>query len=263
MLKSVPAYLLPLIAGCCAGGVPAEVSCCNACPGRPAVLAVPVPAGEGVVFVANGSGDYRSVSANLRQVVTETATPLQVETVPWSHGRWRFLSDHLDHGNHRTQGRYLATQVVAYRQSHPGCRVYLVGHSTGCAVILAAAEGLPVEGIDRVILLAPSVCVSYDLRPALRSARAGIDVFHSSEDIAILGLGMYVVGTAEGGCRSAAGLRGFNSVIACATDAALYKKLHQHPWSPAVAWSGHDGGHYGSNQPEFLRAYVLPLLTSP
>src|SRR5262249_28582680 len=156
-----------------------------------------------------------------------------------------------------------ASQVVAYRHSYPGRRVYLVGHSTGCAVILAAAEALPVDSVERVILLAPSVCVSYDLRPALRSARTGIDVFHSSEDIAILGLGMHVVGTAEGGCRSAAGLRGFNPVIDCSGDEALYKKLHQHPWSPAVAWSGHDGGHYGSNQPGFLRAYVLPLLRSP
>jgi hypothetical protein len=74
---------------------------------------------------------------------------------------------------------------------------------------------------------------------------------------------MHVVGTAEGGCRSAAGVRGFNPVIACTADAALYKKLHQHLWGPDVAWSGHDGGHYGSNQPGFLRAYVLPLLWSP
>src|SRR5262249_21829924 len=117
--------------------------------------------------------------------------------------------------------------------------------------------------VDRVILLAPSVCVSYDLRPPLRSARAGIDVFHSSEDIAILSLGMHIIGTAEGGCRSAAGVRGFSRVIACASDAALYWELHQHAWSAAVAWSGHDGGHYGSNQPGFLRAYVLPLLRSP
>jgi hypothetical protein len=261
--KYVPAFLLPLLAGCCAAGVPAEVSCRCAYPARPAALAAPGPSVEGVVFVANGSGDLRNLSANLSHVVTETATPLQIETMPWSHGRWRFLADHLDHGNHRAQGRCLASQVIAYRQSHPGCPVYLVGHSTGCAVILAAAEDLPVDAVERVILLAPSVCVSYDLRPALRSARAGIDVFHSSADIAVLGLGVHVVGTAEGGCRSAAGLRGFKPVIACAADAALYENLRQHPWSPAVAWSGHGGGHYGSTHPGFLRAYVLPLLKNP
>jgi pimeloyl-ACP methyl ester carboxylesterase len=261
--KYVPAYLLPLLAGCCATGVPADVSCRCAYPERHAVLAAPVPAVEGVVYVANGSGDFRTLSANLSRVVTETAGPLQVETVPWSHGRGRFLADHLDHGNHLAQGRRLAEQVIAYRRSHPDSPVYLVGHSTGCAVILAAAEWLPMDGVERVILLAPSVCVSYDLRPALRSARAGIDVFHSSMDIAVLGLAVQIVGTAEGGCHSAAGRRGFNPVVACAADAALYEKLHQHPWSPAVAWTGHEGGHYGSTRPGFLRAYVLPLLRSP
>jgi pimeloyl-ACP methyl ester carboxylesterase len=216
-----------------------------------------------VVFVANGSGDHRSVSANLGQVVAQTATPLDVETVAWSHGRGRYLADHLDHANHQDQGRQLAGKIVAYRQAYPGRRVYLVGHSTGCAVVLAAAEALPADGVERAILMAPSLCVSYDLRPALRSARGGIDVFHSGKDNLVLGLGMGVVGTAEGGCRSAAGRSGFTPVIACPADAALYDKLHQHAWSPAVAWSGNDGGHYGSNQPEFLRAYVLPLLSSP
>src|SRR5262249_47834319 len=92
LAKYVPACLLPLLAGCCAAGVPSEVSCRSAYLGRPAVLAASESAGEGVVFVANGSGDYRSVSANLSQVVTETATPLQMQTVPWSHGPGRFLA---------------------------------------------------------------------------------------------------------------------------------------------------------------------------
>ena len=104
------------------------------------------------------------------------------------------------------------------------------------------------------------ICAAYDLRPALRTVRRGIDVFHSDEDRVILGLGMQVVGTAERRCRAAAGQGGFSPVVACPADAALYGKLRQHPWAPAVAWSGHDGGHYGSNQPGFLRAYVLPLL---
>jgi pimeloyl-ACP methyl ester carboxylesterase len=214
-----------------------------------------------VVFIANGSGDFRTVSANLRQVVAETATPLQVETFVWSHGYGRYVSDHVDHANHLAQGRLLAAQVVASRRAYPERRVYLIGHSAGCAVVLAAAEALPADGVDRIVLLAPSVCVTYDLRQALRTARVGIDVFHSSEDTVILGLGMRLVGTAEGGCRTAAGQCGFTPVLAGPADVTLYAKLRQHPWDPAVAWSGHDGGHYGSNQAAFLRAYVLPLLT--
>jgi pimeloyl-ACP methyl ester carboxylesterase len=215
----------------------------------------------GVVFIANGSGDFRTVSANLRQVVAETAIPLQIETLVWSHGWGRYVLDHVDHANHLSQGRWLAAHVTAYRQAYPERRVYLIGHSAGCAVVLAAAEALPRDSVDRIILLAPSVCVSYDLRPALRTAHQGIDVFHSSEDTVVLGLGMRLVGTAEGGCRTAAGQCGFTPVLTCPADAVLYGKLRQHPWDPIVAWSGHDGGHYGSNQAAFLRAYVLPLLT--
>jgi pimeloyl-ACP methyl ester carboxylesterase len=185
---------------------------------------------------------------------------LQVETFVWSHGYGRYVLDHTDHANHLAQGRRLADLVVAYRQACPGRRLYLVGHSAGCAVVLAAAEVLPPDGVDRIVLLAPSVCTAYDLRPALRTARCGIDAFSSSQDRLVLGLGMGLVGTAEHACRTAAGQYGFTPVLAGPEDAALYGKLRQHPWDPAVQWSGNDGGHYGTNQAGFLRAYVLPLL---
>jgi pimeloyl-ACP methyl ester carboxylesterase len=215
-----------------------------------------------VAFVANGSGDFRTLSTNLGEVVEETCTPLQIETVRWSHGFGRYITDHVDHANHLAQGSRLAADVTAYRQAYPGRKVYLIGHSAGCAVALAAAERLPADSVDRIILLAPSVCVIYDLRPALRAVRCGIDVFHSDEDRVILGLGMQIVGTADRRCHEAAGQHGFMPVVTCPSDAALYGKLRQHPWHPVVAWSGHSGGHYGSNQAGFLRAYVLPLLVA-
>ena len=214
----------------------------------------------GVVFVANGSGDLHTASTSLSQVVTETSTPLEIETIVWSRGYLRFLADHLDHANHLAQGRLLADQVMAYRRADPDRRISLLGYSTGSAVVLAAAELLPRDSVDRIVLLAPAVCASHDLRPALGTARDGIDVFYSNEDRIILGLGMKILGTAEGGCRQAAGQCGFIPVIVCPGDAALYGKLRQHPWDPIVEWSGNDGGHYSSNQPDFLRAYVLPLL---
>jgi pimeloyl-ACP methyl ester carboxylesterase len=240
-----------LLAGCSSAGLRPEVCCAVAQPAAPPV---------GVVFVANGSGNFPTVSTSLCQAVAETAAPLQVETFVWSHGYGRYVIDHLDHANHLAQGQRLAAQVVAYRQACPGRRVYLVGHSSGCAVVLAAAEALPPGAVDRIVLLAPSVCTSYDLRPALRTARCGIDVFHSSRDRLILGLCMRIVGTAEHGCRTAAGQYGFTPVVAGPADAELYGNLRQHPWDPAVQWSGNDGGHYGSNRAGFMKAYVLPLL---
>src|SRR5205807_1552488 len=83
-------------------------------------------------------------------------------------------------------------------------------HSAGSAVCLAAAEALPPDSIERIILLSPSIASDYDLRPSLRSAREGIDVFCSRLDIWQLGLGVALVGTADG-CRGcdAAGRVGF------------------------------------------------------
>jgi pimeloyl-ACP methyl ester carboxylesterase len=248
------ACFVPLLTGCHAAGFRPDL--CH-------TAKLPASNSVGVVFVANGSGDFRTLSTNLNRVVAETSTPLEIETVPWSHGFCRYITDHVHHANHLQQGAQLAAEVAAYRQAYPGRAVYLIGHSAGCAVALAAAERLPSDSVDRIILLAPSVCVSYDLRPALRTARCGIDVFHSDKDSVILGLGMKIVGTSDHGCRTAAGQCGFRPVIACPADTDLYNsRLRQHPWDPVVAWSGNGGGHYGSNQVGFLRAYVLPLLVT-
>lgn len=250
MRKLFPLCVLPLLTGCWGAVYHRDVYHAVASPANPV----------GVVFVANGSGDFRTVSRNLSQVVAETSAPLQIETCTWSHGYGRYLIDHVDHANHLDHARPLAIQVAATRQAYCNRRIYLVGHSAGCAVVLAAAEMLPPDSVDRIILLAPSVCAAYDLRPALRAARQGIDVFHSSQDRVILGLAMQIVGTADRRSRTAAGQDGFTPVIACPADAVLYGKLRQHPWDPAVDWTGNNGGHYGSNRAAFLRAYVLPLL---
>ena len=246
------AFLLTVATGCVATSRRPETS-------RATAPAVGPPAG--VVFVANGAGDFRALSQNLATVLTETGAPLQIKTVEWSLGYRRYVADQVDHANHLVQGRRLAAEVTAYRANYPERRIYLLGHSAGCAVLLIAAESLPPDSLDRMILLAPSVCENYDLRPALRACRCGIDAYHSSRDRWILGLGVRIVGTTEGSCRSAAGLHGFAPVMANSQDAALYARLRQHPWDPVVEWTGHDGGHFGGNQTAFLRAYVLPLLS--
>jgi pimeloyl-ACP methyl ester carboxylesterase len=254
MHKFVLTCLMPLAAGCCTTGSRPEVYRAAALPALPLA---------GVVFVANGAGDSRTVSTNLSQIVADAGVPLQVEPVVWSLGSRRNIADHVDHANQLVHGSRLAAQVAAYRQAYPCRKVYLVGYSTGCSVVLAAAELLPPASVDRVILLSPSVCTAYDLRPALRTARCGIDAYYSEQDRWILGVVVNVLGTSDRQCYTAAGRYGFTPVIACPADAMLYARLRQYPWDPAVAWTGNDGGHFGSNHAEFLRAYVLPMLVCP
>jgi len=119
---------------------------------------------------------------------------------------------------------------------------------------------VPPGSIDRLILLAPAVSSAYDLRLALRNTRQGIDVFRSYHDLLILGLYVYLIGTTDRHWDAAAGRVGFEPIVCGPSDCALYQKLRDHPWDPSLAWTGHDGGHYGSHSPGYLRAYVLPLL---
>jgi pimeloyl-ACP methyl ester carboxylesterase len=212
-----------------------------------------------VVFVADGAGDFLLTSAALHQAFTDCHLPLNVEPFEWSHGVGRVVRDQVDYCHARSEGRKLAWAVLAYRAACPDGEVYLVGHSAGTAVVLAAAEDLPPCTVDRIFLLAPSVSADYDLRCALRATRGSIEVFHSGRDVFALGLAIAIVGTADRCWGAAAGRVGFRPVICSPADAALYSRLRQHPWDCSVAWTGNRGGHYGSYEQEYLRAYVIPL----
>jgi pimeloyl-ACP methyl ester carboxylesterase len=216
------------------------------------------PCPVGVVFVADGSGNLHGTFDSLTKVVADCKLPLCVERVDWSHGSCRIFSDLHSHHRQRTKGKWLADQVCAYRQAHPGNRVCLVGHSAGAAIVLAAAECLPPGSVDRIILLAPAVSPTYDLRPALACACEGIDSFHSSHDcVSVL---LAVSGTADGCWRCSAGRGGFRFASHCPADTELYQKLRQTPWHKAFKEVGCHGGHYSWTGCEFLRACIVPML---
>jgi pimeloyl-ACP methyl ester carboxylesterase len=223
----------------------------------------PAPADPcGVVFTADGAGGFQALSRSLRQAVAERGLPVVVETVAWTHGYGRVLADHIGRAHLEAEGRRLAERVACWRQQFPDRPVYLVGHSAGCGVVLAAVESLPPGSVERVVLLAPASSAEQDLRPALACARQGVDVFHSRRDWGYLGVGVALAGTTDRRWAPAAGRVGFRPAAAGPWDDALFAKLRQHPWDPCVAWTGNRGGHYGTYQPTFLRAYVLPLLTA-
>lgn len=213
---------------------------------------------DGYVLVANGSGDSGTLSNNLISVVENSNLSLEVETFNWSHGRGLSFADHADRENQQAQGKKLAAQVLEYSRATGSTKVYLMGHSTGCAVMLIAAENLPPGSIEKIVLLAPSVPDTYDLRPALLATRGGIDSYHSRKDQYILGLGMMILGTTDPDSRAAAGLHGFRLIYSTPNDNAIYQNLRQHHWDPTVEWSGNNGGHNGCLTTGFLKVYVLP-----
>lgn len=224
-----------------------------------------LPPARAVVFVLDGVGNFGATSEAIQRAAEECALPVYVESFEWSHGYGRVLADHFDRGHARDEARRLATQVLCYQQPRPEgppLPVSILAHSGGCAVALAAAELLPPNSVERIILLSPSVSAEYDLRPALLAARQGIDVFHSRRD-AFLGVATAVLGTADRRWTAAAGRVGFDAPDAAAPGASLYLKLRQYPWHDCVAWTGNNGGHAGTVRSRFVRAYVMPLLVPP
>jgi pimeloyl-ACP methyl ester carboxylesterase len=232
-------------------GVPA----CATIP--PAIEPGPPRPERPVVFVADGAGDFRACSGSLRKTVNADGLSLEVITYVWSHGYLRNMSDQTDIAHIRDRGGKLADLVRDVRAAGSTAPVTLVGHSAGSAVVLAAAEQLPEGSIHRIVLLAPSISEQYDLRPALKATRDGIDVFVSEKDWIWLGFLVRLLGTPDDpyAARSA-GRFGF----AVARDGELANKVRLHRWTPECKTLGNDGGHFGCYQPDFLRRKVVPLL---
>jgi pimeloyl-ACP methyl ester carboxylesterase len=216
--------------------------------------------GGGVVYSIDGSGQLRAMTQDLSAAVAEARLPWRVEPVSWSHGAGRIFADLHEQAHHRSKGRELAGLMQARRGDGQADTVFIVSHSAGCAVALAAAEDMRPDSIERIILLAPAVSSTYDLKPALRASRQGIDVFYSRKDL--ISMSLALVGTADNRHSSSAGMSGF-SVTANEADHALYAKLRQINWNSSMNRSGSLGGHFGFTRPGFFQGYVVPLLQTP
>jgi hypothetical protein len=214
-----------------------------------------------LIFIADGAGDFRATSRAIQQAVDDQKLPLTAEPFVWSHGYLRVLADQLDESYARKKGLLLAERVKACHLAYPDTPIYLIGHSAGSAVVLAAAEDLPPDSLERIVLLAPSVSEEYDVRPALRAARRSLDVFCSPTEDWYLRFGVCLTWLLEGRLQGAAGSQGFQHFSGTPAEVGAYAKLHNHPWGPGVVWTGHEGGHFGYYQQAYLRAFVLPLLS--
>jgi hypothetical protein len=223
---------------------------------------IPACPARGVVFVADGAGGSDSTSVAVVDAIAEGGLPFRVERFEWTHGNGRVAADHFDRPHSECEARNLATKITHLVCCNPRPEVYILSHSAGAGVALYAANWLPPDSINRIILLAPSVATDYDLRPALRCAREGVDAFYSRRDRMVLGVATTLFGTTDRQWgTAAAGRVGFQPCPTATDETLLFNRLHQHPWEPAMRASDNRGGHYDSYERRFLHAYVLPLLS--
>ncbi|MBI1914960.1 MAG: alpha/beta hydrolase [Planctomycetes bacterium] len=223
------------------------------------------PAGEraGLVVVAGGVGGGSPLGLWLKMISPLTSVPHEVRDFVWTTGFGNLVRDVKDTPNLMARADQLVREVMRYKTEHPDCPVYLVGHSGGTGLVLAAAERLPPATLERIVLLSPAVSPGFDLRLALRATRGEVVSFHSPLDRFWLDWGTTRYGTIDRLHTPAAGVKGF--VVPAGLDAegeTLYRRLVQIGWKPEMLLEFRGGFHVSTIMPAFLARHVAPWLRS-
>jgi len=223
--------------------------------------AAPIPK-DGVIFVADGAGNYQYFSRALRRASKEGGFCAQIVTFEWSHGYLRSVADQIGYAHARSQGKILAGRILQFRAEYPDRPVHLTGHSAGAMVVVAALECLPPNSVDQAVLISPSLSAYYDVRPSLRAVKHGLHNYYSEKDWVYCGLLTRVLGTSDRRRTLCAGRVGFK-LLPEPGDEFLIGKLVQRPWVPEDTLTGNEGGHFGNYEAAFLQQNILPLFHFP
>jgi hypothetical protein len=219
------------------------------------------PAKPGVVFVVGGVGGIDILGVSAQWALPRAGIPHEVRDFVWTHGWGKVFKDLQDTRHLLRKADVLASEVRQVKARDPDRPVYLLGKSGGTGLVLAAAEMLPPNTLERIVLLSAAVSPTYDLRGALRASRGGIVSFYSRFDHFILGWGTTQFGTVDRVYGPSAGLCRFTVPAGLSPeDRALYDHLVEVPWSPRMLCEGHTGTHFGTSLPAFLGKEVAPWL---
>jgi pimeloyl-ACP methyl ester carboxylesterase len=220
------------------------------------------PGPPGVVFVAGGIGGIDPLQVAAPLALPLAGVPHEVRVFEWTHGRGQLLRDLQDTRHLLAQADRLAGEVRAVWEHDPGRPVYLLGHSAGAAVVLAAAERLPPASLERIVVLSAAVSPGFDLTAALRATRREVVSFHFRGDRLCLDLCTSLFGTADGVYGPSAGLEGFEWPDGLDEEGRqCYRRLVQVPWRMEMYFESVGGGaHHANCMPLFLAHRVAPWL---
>lgn len=210
----------------------------------------------GVILLVEGIGGLHLMQVAGDIGFRQSGLPHEVRLFSWSHGFGRFLRDLQDIRHVQAKGKELADEILAIRTREPNRRIFLVAHSGGAGVAVRAAELLPPDSLERIVLLSCALSPEYDLRPALAASRQGVVSYSSPYDLLILAWGTRQFGTIDRVYAPSAGYEGFQ----IPEDEALYERLVQVPWSPRMIRQGNWGNHTGTILPSFLAGEVAKWL---
>ena len=212
---------------------------------------------SGLTIVLPGVFGKTPYNTRLISLLKETSTA--VEYYDWTKGVPLFMRRGLSRDSRNSAAvREIAMKIESYQDRYPGRPVYVVGLCAGaglaCEALTRLSDG---RRIESAILLGPALSADYDLAPALKATRRGIDSFHSPLDIPVLMALTTFVGTIDGRHMPAAGAIGF---LRRTHEKA---KLRQHIYNPKMLMQGHLGGHFGWTATKFVGRNVVPIIHQP
>jgi len=215
----------------------------------------------GIVIVVAGVGGLDFLGTAAQIALPRSGVKHEVREFVWTHGYGQMIKDLQDKEHVQKKAAELARVIHRLKEENPNRKIYLLAKSGGTGLVLAAAEEVPENAIERIVLLSAAVSADYDLRPALRATRREIVSFHSPYDQLILNWGTRQFGTIDRVFGPSAGLYGFRPPEDLDdADHLLYNRLVQIPWHPRMLLQGHPGNHSGTSLPTFIAVEVAPYL---
>lgn len=217
---------------------------------------------QGLILICTGIEGYSFLNVAILAGLIDGGVKHAVDIVDWTTGKKLFFLLHLrGWSRNNRQAQQLALRIVEYQNQYPGRPVWIVGHSGGGGIALLTASILPEDRhLTGIIMLAPAVSRTFDVRPAAAHVETAIWNYHSMLDWFFLQFGTTLLGTIDGihGCAAGAyGLRGSAN-----DEAAAAGKLIQRPWQWRMLKQFNPGDHFGCCHRVFVAEEIVPLIQS-
>ena len=220
------------------------------------------PLDREVVFIVDGVGGFQAVPILLRRAWRGREDVPGTIAVRWQFGvPGEIWTDLFWRSRNERKAAEFAEEIVAFGVEHPGATIHVLAYSAGAAIAVWACECLG-DGlqIETLVLACPALSPTYNLGPALRSAKRCYALV-SERDRVILGFGTRLFGTMDRRYVSAAGrMRFCKARSLSAEDVGAYDRLQEIRWTPQLRAVGNSGGHSGFASVPFVREHMLAIL---
>jgi len=217
---------------------------------------------KGLVVILPGIEGPSPLNMSIRKGLYDGGVPYAISIYNWGGGMLGFTYA-FSEGQCEKRADEIAWSIRRYRAKHPGCPVFVVGHSAGAGIAVLTAEHMqPAEPLTGVVALAPPLSPKYDVTRALSGSGNRLVCCSSANDEFLRSL--IAVGRNIDGTRGAtAGQDGFELPSGAPVGRKeAFTHLRQIRWDSSMKQYGNIGGHFGWTSPSWVASTIAPILTS-